>query len=129
VFRTTASGEVVFGEGENQKTIATLTTEFQTIAVSVNFETATMTAYLNGTEVATTPLITPVAGGSADTTATNSLEWMKSIGSYICNWYCSSCSKNTDDRALLIDNFQVRVDAPVSPDEEAGGDMGGGFEE
>ena len=108
--------------------ITTLTETFQTIAITVDFETETMTAYLNGVEVASTNLAIPAVTATSENKAETGLEWLETIGSYIVNWYCSSCSGNTDDRALLIDNIKIRVDAPLPPGENVEGD-GGGYEE
>ena len=109
VFRTTANGDVVFGDG---KKITTLTTEFQTISVQVDFEAEILTAYLNGTKIGTSALKVP--GGKADTTATNGLEWLKSIRSFIFNWYFASSSTATTDGYLLIDDLKICVDETVS---------------
>ena len=128
VFRTTSTGAVVFGPDSAPIEITTLTTEFQTISVKVDFEAELMTAFVNGVEVASTPLVIPAVTATSENKAETGLAWLDTIGSYIVNWYCGSCKDNADDRALLIDNIKIRADAPLSPDEEAGGESGG-FEE
>jgi hypothetical protein len=85
--------------------LTTLTENFQTISVKVDFEAGTLTGYVNGTEVATATLSVP-----SISKATTPAEWLNTLTIYILNWQIQA--PFGVDRALLIDNINVFVVVP-----------------
>jgi hypothetical protein len=88
-----------------KKPLTTLTEDFQTISVKVDFEAGTLTGYVDGTEVATATLSVP-----SISKATTPAEWLNTLTIYILNWQIQA--PFGVNRALLIDNINVFVVVP-----------------
>ncbi len=96
IFTTNADGSVLLA---GKTKLMTLTENFQTLAINIDFEAGTMTAYEKyGKELATTTFSPPAASGLSST-----LDWMKTLSTTF-NWYMAGA-----DGTLLVDNVFVHV--------------------
>ena len=96
IFKTSVDGSVLL---MGKTKVMTLTESFQTLAITIDFEAGTMTAYEKyGKEIATSTFSPPTVSGL---TATS--EWMGTLVSTF-NWYMSGA-----DGTLLVDNLYVYV--------------------
>lgn len=108
VFKTTASGDVLLAGDSNLK-ICSLTNEFTTVTVTVDFAEETVTAYNPDGSVAKNPdtgdeLVAKIEKPSAS--AAESLVDYINYTDYVFNWYVSS-STQFPERALRIDDVTV----------------------
>lgn len=97
IFTTRADASVLL---MGKTKVMTLTESFQTLAITIDFEAGTMTAYEKyGKEIATSTFSPPTVSGLSDT-----LVWMGTLTTTF-NWYMSGA-----DGTLLVDNLYVYVD-------------------
>ncbi len=99
IFSIGSDGSVKLG---GALTFMELTTEFQSVIITVDFEAGTMTAYdIYGDELAQKTFTVPSASSSGAKTTAEWLSYLK----YTFNWYMGG--KVTDSDSLLIDNIKV----------------------
>ncbi len=83
-----------------------LTTEFQTLTVTVDFATGTLVGMLGNN-----PEITTTFAPSSGSEMTNTAEWLSTINSYIFNFWIKK-NNASSDKTLYIDNLTVSVAVP-----------------
>ena len=98
LFSTNASDNTVSMDGV---TLTTLTNEFQTISIKVDFKAGTLTGYVNGEEIATVSFAPPASGTGSTTES-----WLESLNNYIFNWWFQSNSSDSA-RSLKIDDIVI----------------------
>lgn len=118
VFTVKANGTICLG-GKATNIVTTLTDEFQTLTISVDFEKKTIYAFdTAGNLIAETALTLPTAFTNTMEGATG-IDYMNACD-YIFDWY--SGTQSEADHALRIDNIKISAGLPANaniPDADA----------